>query len=142
MTHKIPAHKPRIFLWFFLPVIMFCIVVTNSDVNAMEEAAPVLGVAEEGAPPSPGAVGGYEGPVGMEFPPYDAEIPPVTEAPPCEFGEWIGKKADSRLEQAMKALNRPYRILPPNSMMTQDFSPGRVNFETDAKGVVTNAWCG
>ncbi|MDO9527200.1 MAG: I78 family peptidase inhibitor [Gemmobacter sp.] len=34
------------------------------------------------------------------------------------------------------------RIIPPGTAVTMDFSPDRLNIETDAKGVVTRVTCG
>lgn len=34
------------------------------------------------------------------------------------------------------------RILPPNSVMTQDFRPDRVNVNLDEAGVIVRIWCG
>lgn len=34
------------------------------------------------------------------------------------------------------------RIIPPNSAVTQDFRPDRVNVDLDETGTVTRVWCG
>jgi hypothetical protein len=34
------------------------------------------------------------------------------------------------------------RILSPNSPMTMDHSPERLNIDTDALGMITRLWCG
>ena len=79
----------------------------------------------------------------------ESELPPQSDvpAPPrdvfsdaeCSFEEWIGKPVD---EAAIKALDRPYRILTPGSMMTMDHAPHRINVEHDDGGTVTRVWCG
>lgn len=40
------------------------------------------------------------------------------------------------------ALPAGARLLPPGSMMTQDFRPDRVNLDLDAEGRITRIWCG
>jgi hypothetical protein len=63
--------------------------------------------------------------------------------PACgDYSEQVGKPADEALQAQLKADNRAFRILPPGSMMTMDHSPGRVNFDVDADGKITRAWCG
>ena len=47
----------------------------------------------------------------------------------------------ARAKAAVKATNRPYRVLAPDSMATQDFSPDRINLNTDAAGIVTSVTC-
>lgn len=36
----------------------------------------------------------------------------------------------------------PHRVIPPNSAVTMDFNPERLNVLTDAKGVILDARCG
>ena len=36
----------------------------------------------------------------------------------------------------------PHRILPPNAIVTMDYSPHRLNIYTDDKGIITDARCG
>jgi hypothetical protein len=52
---------------------------------------------------------------------------------------WIGQKVD---DAALKGLNRPYRVLSPDSAATQDFNSDRLNILTNAKGIVTGIRCG
>lgn len=60
----------------------------------------------------------------------------------CNFVEWIGKEVDDDMLQAIKDAKRPFRILPPGSMMTMDHSPARVNFDLNDAGKITRVWCG
>jgi hypothetical protein len=60
----------------------------------------------------------------------------------CHLEEWIGKQADEQMQNALKAQKRAFRILPPGAMVTMDHSPGRANFDVDAGGKITRAWCG
>jgi peptidase inhibitor I78 family protein len=34
------------------------------------------------------------------------------------------------------------RIIPPNSPVTQDYRPDRLNVDLDAGGIITRIWCG
>lgn len=66
--------------------------------------------------------------------------PPVMPAEEsCTFDEWVGKPVD---EDAVKATGRVYRILPPGAMATMDFSPARINVDTDENGIVIRVHCG
>jgi hypothetical protein len=61
----------------------------------------------------------------------------------CDFNIWLGRPLNEGLvAEQLQAMNRPYRILPPGSMMTMDYSPSRVNFELDENGVVKRIFCG
>ena len=64
----------------------------------------------------------------------------------CEFDPWVGYKVTESMLAKLKAANngegRPYRILPPGSMMTKDYRPERVNFDVTETGVITRIWCG
>lgn len=74
--------------------------------------------------------------------PY-SDVPPPSRAvfsdADCSFEDWVGKKVD---EAAVKKTGRPYRILSPDSMMTMDHSPQRINIVHDKDGTVTRVWCG
>lgn len=39
-------------------------------------------------------------------------------------------------------LAKTVRVLPPNGMATMDYSPTRLNIETDANGIITRVSCG
>jgi len=47
-----------------------------------------------------------------------------------------------RLEAASEILPEDARILPPNSVMTQDHRPGRLNVDLDDRDVILRVWCG
>jgi len=38
--------------------------------------------------------------------------------------------------------DRPVRIIPPNSAVTMDHRPDRLNIDIDEDGVITRIWCG
>ncbi len=137
-------------LWFLLlglPVVLsFYVALTKGDASGPEKA-PAVQMAEGAPGAAPGGVGGVvegapDAPVVMELPAHDAQIPPVMEAPPCEFPQWIGKKVGGWIDQETEALKRPHRVMPPGAGATRDYSPGRINFDIDAAGIVTRIWCG
>lgn len=125
----------------------------DSDLPVVSEGSPgVSGSASAGAPGmdegvsvevlpdvvegSPGEADAGAGHVHSDVPPpardtfHDAS---------CSFEGWVGKKVD---EAAIKAEGRPFRILTPDSMMTMDHSPDRINVEHDGNMTVTRVWCG
>lgn len=57
----------------------------------------------------------------------------------CDFEAWVGKPVD---EAAVKETGRIYRILKPDSMMTMDHNPERINVVHGDDGIVTRVWCG
>lgn len=60
----------------------------------------------------------------------------------CELDSWLGKQITDVVEKRIETLGRPYRLLPPGSMVTQDHNPARYNFELDENNVVIRVWCG
>lgn len=46
------------------------------------------------------------------------------------------------LEQVESQLPETARILPPDSVMTQDMRPDRLNVNLDEDGVIIRFWCG
>lgn len=85
-----------------------------------------------------GSEGMGEGGVSPSFSGEESYAPDMSPQP-CDFPQFIGKAVD---ESALKAIGRPFRILPPGGMATMDFSPARINLETDDKGIVTRIHCG
>lgn len=53
--------------------------------------------------------------------------------------EWIGQKVNNR---ALKKTGKTFRILSPDSMMTMDHNPERINVHVDDHGVVEDVKCG
>ena len=114
-------------------------------------AAPV--VVPEGAP---GAISGDlnegEGSMAETSPAGEAvtesELPQSDVPPPsreaftdasCDYEAWVGKAVD---EAAVKETGRVYRIMKPDSMMTMDHNPERINVVHGDDGIVTRVWCG
>jgi hypothetical protein len=73
-----------------------------------------------------------------DVPPPSREV--FTDAE-CNFEDWVGSPV-SEAEAAAKETGRPYRILTPDSMMTMDHSPDRINVVHEKDGKVTRVWCG
>ena len=74
--------------------------------------------------------------------PHSDVPPPSREAftdASCDFEAWVGKPVD---EAAVKETGRVYRILKPDSMMTMDHNPERINVVHGDDGIVTRVWCG
>jgi hypothetical protein len=84
---------------------------------------------------------GGEGVTAEEIP--HSNVPPPSRAvftdAACDFEDMVGKPVD---EAALKKIGRPYRILKPDSMMTMDHSPERINVVHDKDMKVTRVWCG
>jgi hypothetical protein len=114
---------------------------------------PVAGASESSMPPLEESVEAPTSSVSEGSPGGEAvteqELPPQSDVPPpprevfqdaeCSFESWVGQPVD---EAAIKATDRPYRILKPGSMMTMDHNPQRINVEHDDANTVTRVWCG
>lgn len=46
------------------------------------------------------------------------------------------------VEAARDRLTSGVRIIPPNSPITQDYRPDRLNVDLDAGAIITRIWCG
>ncbi len=53
--------------------------------------------------------------------------------------EWIGQKVNN---SALRKTGKPFRVLPPNSMMTMDHNPERINVHVDEHGIIEDVKCG
>lgn len=53
--------------------------------------------------------------------------------------DWIGHKVN---KAALKKTGQPFRILPPNSMMSMDHVPTRINIHVDKNNIVEDIECG
>ncbi|QQG35939.1 MAG: hypothetical protein HYS17_10625 [Micavibrio aeruginosavorus] len=62
-----------------------------------------------------------------------------TDAATCDFSSWIGQHVN---DIGIKDAGRPFRILKPDSMATQDYVPDRINVMVDNSGVVIAVRCG
>lgn len=113
------------------------------DKNAQaegQEVAVVEAASGEPGSTSPASPGGSDV-TEQEIP--GSDVPPpsrdVFKDSTCDFEVWVGQPVD---EAAVKETGRVYRILPPNSMMTMDHNPDRINVEHDDAKTVTRVWCG
>lgn len=57
----------------------------------------------------------------------------------AELQDLVGK--DQGALAAMNFLSGT-RFITPGMAVTEDYSPGRLNFDLDAKGRITGVWCG
>lgn len=121
--------------------------VEEETVAATEQALPAAAAPEAGAESvAAGSSMSDTSPAGEGV---TAEEIPHSDVPPpsrevftdaeCAFEDWVGKAVD---ENAVKEQGRPYRILTPDSMMTMDHNPERINVVHDPDGKVTRVWCG
>jgi hypothetical protein len=61
----------------------------------------------------------------------------------CDFSRgWVGQKINQTTMARINQLRRPYRIVTPGGIITQDHSPARVNFDVDDDEKITRVWCG
>lgn len=68
------------------------------------------------------------------------DVPEAEAQKDCgHYIEWIGQKVSN---SALKKTGKPFRILPPNSMMTMDHNPARINVHVDENGTIENVKCG
>jgi hypothetical protein len=65
-----------------------------------------------------------------------------TEEDLCSASGFQGLVGQSAEIARMLELDRPLRIIPPDSMVTMDFRPDRINFEIDAEGRIAAVRCG
>ena len=118
-----------------------------SPVASPGPEAPQTVAAGSTDPQSPGgsAVTENELPPSSDVPPappravFSMDGTAAEPAPVCDFESWVGKPVD---EATIKASGRIYRILKPDSMMTMDHNPDRINVIHDDKNIVTKVWCG
>lgn len=60
----------------------------------------------------------------------------------CNYSYLVGLKPDRDVILSLKQKEKPYRILPPGSMMTMDHNPERINLDLDGEGTIRKVWCG
>lgn len=109
--------------------------------TTVTESAQGLG-ADDGALEG-GATMENDGEAASEDTPHSDVPPPPREIfsdAACSFEDWVGAPL-AEAETAAKATGRPVRVLTPDSMMTMDHSPDRINVVHE-DGTVTRVWCG
>ncbi len=89
-----------------------------------------------------GGTEGYVGDLPVDQRHYETNVPPEAPQPVCHFEPWVGQKMSRDILRAVKGSGRSYRILAPGASMTMDYSAERINFEVDAKGMISRVWCG
>lgn len=61
---------------------------------------------------------------------------------PCgaaQMGYLVGQQVD---EVDLRTLSGNVRLIYPDTMVTEDYRPGRLNLDLDASGVILRPWCG
>jgi hypothetical protein len=89
---------------------------------------------------APGSIGGDQGYTESGYA-GDGVPPQEVAGPSCAFDFLIGQTSDQAVEQ-ISPLGRPYRVLTPGSMVTQDYSAERINLMIDENGMVQSVDCG
>ena len=59
----------------------------------------------------------------------------------CGAARWSGDLGRDAASLS-KPADRPWRVVGPDTMVTMDYRPERVNFRTDADGRLTEVTCG
>lgn len=139
--------KMKNYLTFALPLAFFFVVVlvvlyflfapafTTQPVNEGETVMPAMPAMEaeitEDFDETANETGMLDAPMNGAGDEFDAV---------CDFDHWIGAPVD---EEALEETGRPYRILTPDSIVTMDYLPERINVMTDEDtGIVTGVTCG
>lgn len=74
-------------------------------------------------------------------PPSDPPIPPA-DKDTCNAAQYAGLVGKPITDPGVPATSRQVRHIRPDSIVTMDFSATRLNFNTDAKGVIVSISCG
>lgn len=130
-----------------MPVVLALLVVggvvglvLSSGGNGAAPAADVSTAqleAETGVVPGEGVPGAVAG-----SPAYTGDgAPHEAIGPSCAFDFLIGQSSEQALAQ-ITPLGRPYRVLTPGAMVTQDYSAERINLTVDENGIVQSVDCG
>ena len=72
-----------------------------------------------------------------DFPPV-APLPPENACGAAQYQSLIGSVGDPTMFKGHTQL----RIIPPGAAVTMDYSPTRLNVETDGAGIITRLHCG
>jgi hypothetical protein len=71
-----------------------------------------------------------------------AATPPTDPENACGAAGFQGLVGQQGQIARMLVLDQPLRVIPPNSAVTMDYSPSRINFELDAADRITAVRCG
>ena len=108
------------------------------------QIAPAAG-ADDAMGGEPGVSEGWGGPAFGDDMDADDDVyskgeVPVQKLTTCgSYPDWVGNEVD---EEAVKATGQPYRILKPDSIVTMDHSPDRINVMVDENNIVLEVRCG
>jgi ribulose-5-phosphate 4-epimerase/fuculose-1-phosphate aldolase len=64
---------------------------------------------------------------------------PAEEMTCGSYPEWVGQKVD---RAAIEATGKPFRVIKPDSMVTMDHNPDRINVVIDDNEIVLEVKCG
>jgi len=73
---------------------------------------------------------------------YQLGEPDVTQADTCGAAEYAALIGTPQADHDFSNASRPHRIIPPNSAITMDYNPERLNVDVTSDGVITRFWCG
>lgn len=95
-------------------------------------------ISSEGGSPMPAQnSGGEPGFAGSDATPS----PAVAASSACQYSTLIGEYLDD-IDQESLFGNKVVRVLRPDSMVTEDYSPDRVNIVVDENNIITSVHCG
>ena len=96
---------------------------------------------------APAVLAGILAACSAQTPPAQNATPPTAAMEPScgadQLGGYIGRKASDDVIAAITASrgDKPVRVLQPDSMVTMDYRPDRLNIDVDAKGIITGLRC-
>lgn len=77
------------------------------------------------------------------------EASPAGSCDPDRYTHWVGmtiaaagKGSPDAGVLGLEKVPKPFRLIEPNSMVTQDYRPERLNLYLDGNGVITRVTCG
>lgn len=108
-------------------------------IEGMSGAAAGAGL-PVGVANAPGSIASDQGYAGTGYA-GDGVPPQEIAGPSCAFDFLIGQTSDQAVAQ-ISPLGRPYRVLTPGMMVTQDYSAERINLMIDENGMVQSVDCG
>ncbi|MFV0361386.1 I78 family peptidase inhibitor [Tropicimonas sp.] len=60
----------------------------------------------------------------------------------CKVGDFVYLRGQTSTEVQGAGITRPYRVIGPSDIVTQEYNPMRVNFYTDGSGRIGRVSCG
>lgn len=69
-----------------------------------------------------------------------AEAENAVAGPTCEFAFIVGLSEEAAVKN-IESIGRPFRVIKPNSAVTQDYRPDRINLMVNDNGIVQSVDC-